>query len=127
MAREKNILKKQKDELNDAWLQKEEDIFVSFVSSLGCLQKHCELCSKTLHNVIKCNHCKKHLCESFDLVIHLNSPFHLRNFYESEVSCRKLLSHEFVDQQSGKLTTRGTNVFLRIKIFFVKFKICFQK
>lgn len=112
MASEKKIRKKHNDELNNAWFHKEEDIFVSFVSSHGCFQKHCELCSKTLHNVIKCNHCKKHLCESCDLVIHLNSPFHQRNFYESELSCRKLLSHEFVDQQSGKLTTRGKKCIL---------------
>lgn len=109
MNKDKKAVKRNKEDLDEAWLKKENDILCTFVSSQGCFQKHCEICFKEPVNsvVIKCHHCKKHFCSDCDLIIHLNSPFHRRTVFFSDVATKNLLPHEFVDPISGMVFLKG--------------------
>ena len=55
-----------KENFDESWAEKEEDVFQAFVKSLACSKSQCEGCldNKSLDSTIRCLECKKHLCSS---------------------------------------------------------------
>ena len=81
MKKDKRAVKRNKECLDEAWLEIEPVVFSAFVCSKACLKKNCDSCFEVHEILIKCNHCKKHLCAECDLVSHINSPFHQRTVF----------------------------------------------
>jgi len=107
MKKDKRAVKRNKECLDEAWLEIEPVVFSAFVCSKACLKKNCDSCFEVHEILIKCNHCKKHLCAECDLVSHINSPFHQRTVFFSDFTSKHLLSHEFVDSKSGIILQKG--------------------
>jgi hypothetical protein len=107
MKKDKRAVKRNKECLDEAWLEMEQEVFSAFVCSKACLKKECESCFEKHEILIKCYHCKKHLCARCDLVPHLNSPFHQRTVFFIDFTSKHLLSHEFIDPKSGVVFQKG--------------------
>ena len=126
LKKDKTALKRNEEDLDEVWLEKENDVFNTFVCAQGCFQKHCEFCCRQTENsvVVKCHHCKKHLCSDCDLKIHCNSPFHRRIVYFSDATTKNLLPHEFINPTSGSIFFKGnfSNTSNNYYHYFIRFQ-----
>ncbi len=66
MKKDKRAVKRNKECLDEAWLEMEQVVFSAFVCSKACLKKECESCFEKHEILIKYYHCKKHLCAECD-------------------------------------------------------------
>ncbi|XP_045026678.1 uncharacterized protein LOC116918211 isoform X2 [Daphnia magna] len=84
------------NEIYKDWAAVKQDFLEPFVSSKSFATSWCADCqAPILQCYISCDNCRMKRCEKCDQAFHKCHPFHLRTFYEKEIS-RILLPEQFI-------------------------------